>query len=498
MLKLVALVLSVAVSLQAITWTPTTSPSQGQNSDNPSLAMDGNGNTLVLWTTGVSGGNNCIGSAYLPAGSTTWIDLRFPAMGSDFLATPLAMNASGLAVGAWEDAMNHLVGAGIYNSSMASWIAFHTFNNAIDTAVAINDNGLAIALAGTPSGAATAIDAAIYNGAWSSIPTIAGLNSPNNVEVKVDNSGFAIAIWDGISGGTRVIQTSTYNSTTGMWGAVQDISTPGQMSSIPSLAINVSSGTAIAGWSNGTLTQAQVAFYNGSTWSSPINIPGMSSGFPLVGMDGQGNAIVSWLQQVGANTVLQVACLPFGSASWGPVITISDPSTNVFLNDLSVNAYGDVAIVWEVGQTIYGSAISGGTNLATAPALLASPNFVIPSVVVGPQGQVTAAWRPFSSGPSGAAITQIARSSPTSTLTGKQKTNRFLAQSELYNQLQWTASSLPNIVFYRVYRNGTLIAEVTELEYKDHHRIEGKVDTYLVTSVDSSGNEGFPQTVTLP
>jgi hypothetical protein len=493
------LFLGFVASLQAVTWTPTTSPSQGQNSDNPILAMDGNGNTLALWTTGVSGGNNHVYSAYLPAGSTTWTDLRSLAMGSDFLSTPLDMNASGRAVGAWEDAINNLVGAGIYNSSTASWIATQTIPNASDVAVAINDNGVAIVIAGSPNGAATSIEGLIYNGVWMPVATISGLNAPNNAVVKFDNNGFAIAIWDGMSGGVRMIQTSTYNLSTGMWGPVQNISPAGQMSDIPSLAINLSNGTAVAGWTNATLTQAQIAFYDGSSWGSPINIPGAPSGFPLVGVDAQGNAVVSWLEQVGAVTVLKAARRSFGSAVWGPVITISDPSASVFIDDMAVNTYGDAAIVWEVGQTIYGSVISGGTNTASAPALLATPNFVIPSVVVGPQGQVTAAWRPFALGPSGAAITQIPRPlpRPSFTLTAEQKINRFLAQSELYNQLNWTAPS-SSIVFYRIYRNGTFIAEIEELEYKDHHRIKGEIDTYTVIAIDNSSLESSQQTVTVP
>jgi YVTN family beta-propeller protein len=82
---------------------------------------------------------------------------------------------------------------------------------------------------------------------------------------------------------------------------------------------------------------------------------------------------------------------------------------------------------------------------------------------------------------------------------GKQKTDRFAAQSEVYNTITWCPSPSLSTTKYNLYRNGSLIKSLNasdELIFKEHAVTETTV--YSVTAVGSSGEESAAVTVSLP
>lgn len=84
---------------------------------------------------------------------------------------------------------------------------------------------------------------------------------------------------------------------------------------------------------------------------------------------------------------------------------------------------------------------------------------------------------------------------PPTHLRGKQHTNKFLTQTDIYNAITWQApvdGITPKI--YRIYRDkkltkliGTVSAR-GPLEFKDHNRKKNKTYTYYIVSVDASNN----------
>jgi hypothetical protein len=79
--------------------------------------------------------------------------------------------------------------------------------------------------------------------------------------------------------------------------------------------------------------------------------------------------------------------------------------------------------------------------------------------------------------------------------TGKQILHRFPAHGDLINILNW--SSPGGIHHYNVYRGNlrTLIASTEVPYFEDHQRSPKKAETYLITSVDSLGQESSPMTI---
>jgi DNA-binding beta-propeller fold protein YncE len=86
--------------------------------------------------------------------------------------------------------------------------------------------------------------------------------------------------------------------------------------------------------------------------------------------------------------------------------------------------------------------------------------------------------------------------SPPTDLSGTQRKNNFGLTYEEFNKLNWKASP-SDIAGYHIYRDGTLIASVTDLEYEDHNRSKGVATTYGVTAFDSDGIESDPIEVTI-
>jgi YVTN family beta-propeller protein len=94
------------------------------------------------------------------------------------------------------------------------------------------------------------------------------------------------------------------------------------------------------------------------------------------------------------------------------------------------------------------------------------------------------------------AITLIPKPLPPTSLSGAPNTNNFGLMYELYNTLSWDPSN-SLVSFYQIYRNGNLIGRVPgeTLTFQDHNAPKGS-STYSITSIDSSGVEGTPISLT--
>jgi hypothetical protein len=90
-----------------------------------------------------------------------------------------------------------------------------------------------------------------------------------------------------------------------------------------------------------------------------------------------------------------------------------------------------------------------------------------------------------------ASFSNISLIQPPSNLMGDQQSNDFGICYELFNVLEWEASSSDGVAGYYVYINGvrsaTLGASITT--YQDHNQQKGASTTYGISSFDENGNE---------
>lgn len=96
-------------------------------------------------------------------------------------------------------------------------------------------------------------------------------------------------------------------------------------------------------------------------------------------------------------------------------------------------------------------------------------------------------------------LAQLAPEAPVS-IQGKTRTNESAVQIDRLHIITFTPSKDVTVTFYRLRRNGVIIAEIPGIgpyKYIDHHRRKGKSDVYTLTSVNAEGLESAPLTVTL-
>ena len=91
---------------------------------------------------------------------------------------------------------------------------------------------------------------------------------------------------------------------------------------------------------------------------------------------------------------------------------------------------------------------------------------------------------------------------PPTHLRGKQKTNQFVSQTEIFNVLSWKAPrSGSSVVKYEIYRTADLrdligiVSSSTPLRFIDHNRKKGVAYTYFIVSKDQFGNRSTPATI---
>jgi hypothetical protein len=229
---------------------------------------------------------------------------------------------------------------------------------------------------------------AATTGSWSPPVQLSAPIPPTDVvgdpAVAVNGTGAEVAAWyDQAADGTQLVHVRTsadgrtWSAPTTLGGGVA-----------PAVAL-APDGRAVAVWEGlppvtGTI-QASVRAPGGS-WSAPVTV-GTAGGAPVVGVDGQGDAIAAWADSGGVET----AGLPAGG-SWTAVRNLATGGKDVHL---AVNATGGAIVTW-AGPTGAILADSGTvTGGFPAPVTVAAPAYRQgdPAVALNDAGQASLVWR---------------------------------------------------------------------------------------------------------
>lgn len=231
-----------------------------------------------------------------------------------------------------------------------------------DPEVAMDDNGNAIIVWTQSDGFNNQLFKSEYrNGAWTHPVNQQDNISPNNENaysptVAMDNNGNAIISWSESDGGLPQIFMSQYRN--GAWihpaNLADNISVNNQMASNPSLAMS-DNGDALIVWQQ--FTGVNVALfkseYRNGTWTHPATIDdhftllGGNAFNPSVAMDTHGQTMISWTQHDG--NVLQIFKSEYSNGLWTHPTTLSDnisPDLHEADNSRVVMNNHDVVIAW--------------------------------------------------------------------------------------------------------------------------------------------------------
>ena len=316
-------------------WTqPTTSAVHispvGLAADSPSVAMDNNGNALIVWkqfdASGACIGGDCPSvyrSEYRAGSWSTPTSAGVLAAGTNqYASTPrAAMDDNGNALIVWRQAWSG--GDGIFMSEYRTGV----WTQPTSTANHIS-----------PSGSG---------------------QTAQNPQVAMDNNGNAIIVWQQSDGSANQIFKSEYRS--GVWThpttSADNISPNGQGASVPQVAMD-NLGNAIIIWlqSDGAVNQVYKSEYRSGAWTHPTNLAtdhisldSVPAGEPQLAMDNNGNAIIAWLQQ-DDTAAAAVFKSEYRSGVWkhpaGRTDNVSPASNNMSGPRLSMDDNGNALLVW--------------------------------------------------------------------------------------------------------------------------------------------------------
>jgi PKD repeat protein len=167
-------------------------------------------------------------------------------------------------------------------------------------------------------------------------------------EIGVDGAGNAIATWARDEGAARMVQAAL-KPPGGSFAPLGNLSPAGAVSERPVIGVG-SDGTATIAWRLAGVSEDSLQSVTrppGGSFSSPVSL---SSGkdsplFHEIAVSDEGDAVVTWSGDNGAEEIVRAAVRPAGGAFGGPV-AISQSSPDFFHPHASADAGGDATVVW--------------------------------------------------------------------------------------------------------------------------------------------------------
>lgn len=418
LLALLAALLLVLAGSEAAgaAWLPPVAASgiEGRVED-PQVAVDADGNTTIVWTSGEAP-NRSIRSSFRPAGGE-WEPAftRMTAI-SDCHHPRLAVNAAGAAALVAECEKPTPAVRAAYRPA-GSW------NGAIEIGGSASGNAPRVGIAPNGdvdavwSGPSSTVVAAHRpaSGSWSSGAQIspAGKNAlePN---LAVSPGGYAHAIWreerDGYAGDPVIEVKASRRSpgTGGTWNEPFRLSSnfgPSSTTPVaigePQISIGVN-GQRMMAWSQQG-TDILMAERTSSGDLFGINEPivflsesGNNVEDPRIAVDGSGLGAVAWRSDEAGLFPMKGATTALINGNWSGPTLLSGATTGTTTPSLAVDPSGRATAVWIAGGSTYATTRPAGggfpTQAATVISSAAQPGFQGPAVTTTGDGDVVAAW----------------------------------------------------------------------------------------------------------
>jgi hypothetical protein len=337
--------------------------SDAGNADVPQIAIDASGNALAVWNQSDGTRTNIWANRFTPAGGWgTATRIETDDLGDAFdPQVALDINGNGLVVWYQFDGSRYNIVANRFTPTggwgTATLIEANNVGNALDAKIAVDASGNALAVWKQADSTRTDIWANRFTptGGWGTATLIETNNSgiAYNAKIAMNASGNAMVVWQQFSGSVQDnIWANRYTPGTG-WGTAELLEGLSADAGQPQIALDAN-GNAIAVW----IHQTDGARY--SIWASRFTPAGGWGAAALIetddaggaanaqiAFDANGNALAVWQQSDGLRT--NIWARPFTpSSGWGTA-TLLETNTDysAFEPQIAMNASGDAAVVWQ-------------------------------------------------------------------------------------------------------------------------------------------------------
>lgn len=298
--------------------TPTLLDSGGQSAYEPKVAMDGNGNAVVVWMQQLGIEFNA-SAAYYRVGSgweaAVLLENENSALSAGFPQSSVAMDNAGNAIAVWSQRIG--VQSYIYANRYTPGQGWGTaksidlpdtpgqIDNSFNPKVVINNSGNAVAMWSVGTSSFKVSHYQLSSDTWNSIPT--DLGPGITPEIAISDNGSAVVVAPGRTNSSVLLQVLAwhYKPNTG-WDTTGTILDQGRVDTVNSavrVAMNAS-GNAVAAWSqldsSGVFSAFANYFENGQ-WGGPTLVEGNNTSEVVdegveAGIDSSNRAFLVWRQ----------------------------------------------------------------------------------------------------------------------------------------------------------------------------------------------------------
>jgi PKD domain len=396
-----------------LTPAPLSAPSS-ESTMSPQVAVDSQGDAIAVWARS-SGSGRTVEAAVRPAGSGAWqTPVALSEAGARAERPALAVDPQGDAVVVWERSKGSgsVIEAAVRPAASGAWqrpLQLSTAGlSAHSPAVAIDSQGNTIAVWTGSDGSNSIVEAAAgsaASGAWQTPVALSPAGQRAEApRVALDPQGDAVAVWQSY-GANYIIEAAARPAAGGAWQTPVALSPAGESSYTAQVAID-SQGNTIAVWgrysSGGYIVEAAVGSVVSGAWQAPATLSpaGEEAYEPDVALDPQGDAVAVWQSSTEAGESIEAAVRPAASGAWQTPtpLSVRGMSTIGEFPEVALDPRGDAVAVWDrpnggdyFVEAAVRSAASGAWQTPT-PLSVAGPNAYLPQVAVDPQGNAVAVW----------------------------------------------------------------------------------------------------------
>ena len=521
--SLFLLVLFTVFQLEASPWTAPPATLTGAGVSNTTVLTNATGVSVAAWVD--SSGR--VAAALRPAGvNSAWAaSAQLSTAGKTVTNPVVAINDTGDGIAIWANTTDTTIEAAFRPTVTGTWsssvVISTAAGSAVDSQQVAMNNSIAVGVWRHDAGATERIETNTFNTgseSWEGAVFLSA-DDASAPQVAVNASSTTVVAWMIQKTKTEIEANMRVSGTAWSSASIKQLSATAQNAANPAVGID-SSGNPVASWSyqfDGTNYKIQASSWNGTAWSSAANLSGSltSVGRVRLAVNGAGDAAAVW-SATASGSSLQLVYASFlktlSTYSWTSETPVSRSTIATEKSQVGIDSLGNATIIWNELVTAGTNEIIQSRFFFHTGSMWSSSEIVAvsasgqkagePVLSVGSGGSATAVWEVGSGGSKFEEAAHFTVSYPPLNVTAKRKSDRFLGQKDLYNQLR--GNNHPNIspVSYKVFMSDgtTLIQTVPTsnmLKFEEHNRRKNVFETYQVVTNNSNGGESFPFSYTV-